>query len=86
MPVAAHRQDMETRMRMIFKAQERIHLPWQSTTGQPVEGTVTDIEPARFKVTWDSPADRKSGVSRFRCWYPAYQASRFRRGNAPGKS
>jgi hypothetical protein len=71
---------------MIFKAQERIYLPWQDPFGNPIQGTISDVEPARFRVSWDPPADRKSGVPRFRCWYPAYQASRFRRGNATGKS
>lgn len=71
---------------MMFSAQERVHLPWQSATGYPIEGTVTEVEPGRFKIIWDN-RDRKPGQSRDRRWYPAYMAPRFRHGNATeGKS
>ena len=63
-----------------FKPQERIHLPWQTAAGAPIEGTVTAVEPARFMITWDT--DRKPGQSRVRYWYPASMAPRFRHGNA----
>lgn len=68
-----------------FTPQQRVHLPWQSATGQPIEGTVTIIEQRRFRVTWDSDG-RKTNEPRVRRWYPAYMVPRFRPGNAAGTS
>lgn len=68
-----------------FRTQERVHLPWLMYDGKPIEGTVTAIEPSRFRITWDSH-HRKSSQARTRSWYPAYAAPRFRRGNATGMS
>lgn len=68
-----------------FSPQERVHLPWTGVNGKPIEGTVTTVEASRFRIIWDD-SDRKTNQPRYRRWYPAHMAARFRRGNATGTS
>lgn len=71
----------------LFAMGERVHLPWLSTAGKPIEGTVSAVEPRRFRVTWDREPPLAGGArpSRVRIWYPSSRMS-VARGNYQGGS
>lgn len=68
---------IDLRQAYSLKINQRVYLPsqWQDT---PHRGTVTAVEPHRFRVTWDME-DRRSGQSRDRLWYPWSEAHHFQK-------
>jgi len=63
-----------------FTAGQRIHLPWEKPGGGELGGYVTDVEPHRFRVTWDRSGaqGRAKAPDRQRTWYDASMHARFR--------